>query len=312
MNASNQNDLFRLARKSQALYARAKLIQSIRLFFIGQNFLEVETPLRIPSPAPEEHIEAITSGNWFLQTSPELCMKRLLAAGYPRIFQICKCFRAAERGNLHLPEFSMLEWYVAKFDYSQLMEQCETMLIAVFKEMGVGANISWRNNEIDLTLPWERLTVAKSFAKYAPLSCQKALEQDKFDEIMVEYIEPQLGVNHPVFIYDYPSQLAALAKLKEGDPTVAQRFELYMFGMELANGFSELTDAKEQRQRFEKASQARAQKKWANYPQPQKFLEALKFMPEAAGIAMGIDRLAMLLTNIIQIDDIVAFTPEML
>jgi len=312
LSTSHFDDNFNLKHKKKALHLRAKLIQIIRLFFIGQDFLEVETPIRIPSPAPEEHIEAIPSGNWFLQTSPELCMKRLLAAGYPRIFQICKCFRDAERGNLHLPEFSMLEWYVAKSDYSQLMEQCETMLIAVLKEIGVGGNISWRNREIDLTPPWERLTVAQSFAKYAPLSCQEALKQNKFDEIIVEYIEPQLGINRPVFIYDYPSQLAALAKLKEGDPSVAQRFELYMFGVELANGFSELTDAKEQRQRFEKASQARSQKKWTDYPQPQKFLEALKFMPEAAGIAMGIDRLAMLLTNIIQIDDIVAFTPDML
>ncbi|OGP67850.1 MAG: EF-P lysine aminoacylase GenX [Deltaproteobacteria bacterium RBG_16_44_11] len=312
LSTSHFDDNFYLARKSQALHLRAKLIQNIRHFFIDQDFLEVETPIRIPSPAPEEHIEAIPSGDWFLQTSPELCMKRLLAAGYPRIFQICKCFRAAERGNLHLPEFSMLEWYVAKFDYSQLMEQCETMLIAVFKEMGVSENISWSNREIDLTPPWERLTVAQSFVNYAPLSCQEALKQDKFDEIMVEYIEPQLGVNRPVFIYDYPSSLASLAKLKKSDPTVAQRFELYMFGVELANGFSELTDAKEQRERFEKASQTRSQKKWADYPQPQKFLEALKSMPEAAGIALGIDRLVMLLTNIIQIDDIVAFTPEIL
>ena len=130
------DDLLYLARKSQALQARAKLIQSIRLFFIHHDFLEVETPLRIPSPAPEEHIEAIPSGDWFLQTSPELCMKRLLAAGYPRIFQISKCFRAAERGNKHLPEFTMLEWYVAGFDYHQLMDQCEEMLIAALKDMG--------------------------------------------------------------------------------------------------------------------------------------------------------------------------------
>ncbi len=114
MNESNQDDLFRLSRKSQTLHERAKLIQSIRLFFIHHDFLEVETPLRIPSPAPEENIEAIPSNEWFLQTSPELCMKRLLAAGYPRIFQISKCFRAAERGNKHLPEFTMLEWYVCR------------------------------------------------------------------------------------------------------------------------------------------------------------------------------------------------------
>ena len=312
MSSFYLDDNFLLARKAQALGLRARLIQSIRHFFIRHNFLEIETPLRIPAPAPEEHIEAITSGDWFLQTSPELCMKRLLAAGYPRIFQICKCFRTAERGNLHLPEFSMLEWYVAKFDYSQLMEQCETMLIAVFKEMGVGANITWQNKKIDLTPPWERLTVAQSFAKYAPVSLQEALHQDKFDEIMVEYIEPRLGIGRPTFIYDYPAKLAALAKIKKSDPTVAERFELYIGSLELANGFSELTDEREQRQRFEEASEARAAKNWASYPMPEKFLQALQTMPEAAGIALGIDRLAMILANTDKIDDVVAFTPETL
>jgi lysyl-tRNA synthetase class 2 len=143
------DDNFNLARKSQALQARAKLIQSIRLFFIHHGFLEIETPLRIPSPAPEEHIEAILSGNWFLQTSPELCMKRLLAAGYQQIFQISKCFRAAERGSKHLPEFTMLEWYVAGFDYHQLMNQCEQMLIAASKDMGHNQDIVWQNKKIN-------------------------------------------------------------------------------------------------------------------------------------------------------------------
>ena len=163
MNTIHQDDHFYLARKSQALQLRAKLIQSIRHFFIHHDFLEVETPLRIPSPAPEEHIEAIPSGNWFLQTSPELCMKRLLAAGYPRIFQICKCFRAAERGSRHLPEFTMLEWYVAGFDYHQLMDQCEAMLIAGLKDMGYDQHIIWQNKKINLASPWERITVADAF-----------------------------------------------------------------------------------------------------------------------------------------------------
>ena len=303
---------FSLARKSQALQARAKLIQSIRLFFIHHGFLEIETPLRIPSPAPEEQIEAIPSGNWFLQTSPELCMKRLLATGYQLIFQISKCFRAAERGNKHLPEFTMLEWYAAGFDYHQIMDQCEEMLITAFKDMGHNQDIVWQNKKINLASPWERITVADAFLKYAPVTLEEALVQDKFDDILVDHIEPQLGINRPTFIYDYPAKLAALAKIKMNDPTVAERFELYIGGLELANGFSELIDANEQRQRFEEASKARTRKNWARYSMPEKFLQALQAMPPCAGIALGIDRMVMIMANARQIDDVVAFTPEML
>jgi lysyl-tRNA synthetase class 2 len=306
------DDNFNLARKKEALHLRARLIQNIRLFFIEHGFLEVETPLRIPSPAPEEHIEAFPSGDWFLQTSPELCMKRLLASGFPLIFQISKCFRAGERGNLHLPEFTMLEWYIAKFDYLQLMSQCEEMIFAVVNDMGFAQDIIWQDKKINLALPWERITVQEAFKKYAPVTLEEALNKNKFDQILVDYIEPYLGVNRPTFIYDYPAKLAALAKLKEGNPSLGERFELYIGGVEIANGFSELTDANEQRKRFEEASEARAQKKWANYPMPEKFLRSLAAMPEAAGIALGIDRLAMIFANVLQIDDIISFTPEIL
>jgi lysyl-tRNA synthetase class 2 len=306
------DDNFNLARKSQALQARAKLIQSIRLFFIHHDFLEIETPLRIPSPAPEENIEAIPSGNWFLQTSPELCMKRLLATGYPQIFQISKCFRAAERGSKHLPEFTILEWYVAGFDYHQLMDQCEALLIAAFRDRVYNQDIVWQNKKINLVSPWERITVTNAFLKYAPVTLKEALVQDKFDEIMVEYIEPRLGIERPTFIYDYPAKLAALAKIKINDPTVAERFELYIGGLEIANGFSELTDASEQRKRFEEASEVRRRKNWARYSMPEKFLQALPTMPQSAGIALGIDRLVMILADTDKIDDVVAFTPEML
>ncbi len=312
MNDFHQDDHFSLARKLQSLQLRAKLLQSIRNFFIQNNFLEIETPIRIPSPAPEEHIEAILSDNWFLQTSPELCMKRLLSAGFPRIFQISKCFRSAERGDKHLPEFTMLEWYVAGFDYHQLMDQCETMLITAFKDMGYDKNIVWQNKNIFLAPPWERISVADAFSRYAPIGLQEALNQNKFDEIMVEYIEPGLSVDRPTFIYDYPARLAALAKIKESNPTVAERFELYIDRLELANGFSELTNANEQRQRFEEALKARAAKSWAHYKMPEKFLKAMQTMPPSAGIALGIDRLVMLLADTDKIDDVVAFTPESL
>jgi elongation factor P--(R)-beta-lysine ligase len=306
------DDNLNLARKSQVLQERAKLIQSIRLFFIHYGFFEIETPLRIPSPAPEEHIEAITSDNWFLQTSPELCMKRLLAAGYQRIFQISKCFRAAERGDKHLPEFTMLEWYTIGFDYHQLMDQCQALLIAALKDMGYNQDIVWQNKKINLVSPWERITVADAFLKYAPVTLEEALVQDKFDEIMVEYVEPRLGIDRPTFIYDYPAKLAALSKIKMNDPTVAERFELYISGLELANGFSELTDANEQRQRFEEALKTRAAKNWTPYTIPEKFLQALQNMPPCAGIALGIDRMVMIIADAANIDDVVAFTPEML
>jgi lysyl-tRNA synthetase class 2 len=239
-------------------------------------------------------------------------MKRLLAAGYPQIFQFCKCFRAAERGKLHLPEFTMLEWYVAGFDYQQLMSQCEEMIISVADDLGFAGGLTWQTGQVNLASPWERITVQEAFEKYAPVTLAEALSQDKFDEILVEYIEPNLGLTAPAFLYDYPARLGSLARLKQNDKSVAERFELYIGGLELANGFSELTDAGEQRQRFTEAQKLRAQKKYATYPMPEKFLAALEQMPESAGIALGIDRLAMLFAGAASIDDVVPFPPERL
>jgi elongation factor P--(R)-beta-lysine ligase len=310
LDKSIQDDEFILARKHDALHLRAGLISGIRRFFLNHNFLEVETPLRIPAPVPEEHIEALPSGDWFLQTSPEICMKRLLAAGYPRIFQISKCFRTGERGKLHLPEFTMLEWYAAGFDYRQLMNQCEEMIAAVADDLGFTKGIVRQEKKISLASPWERITVQEAFEKHAPLNLAEALSRDKFDEIIVEYIEPHLGIARPVFIYDYPAKLAALARLKGENAAVAERCELYIGGLELANGFSELTDAREQRRRFGEALKIRAQKGYAAYPLPEKFLSALDDLPACAGIALGIDRLAMIFANANSIDEVVPFVPE--
>jgi lysyl-tRNA synthetase class 2 len=312
LSASNLDDIFLLAQKKEALHLRARLIQNIRLFFIEHGFLEIETPLRIPSPAPEEHIEAFPSGDWFLQTSPELCMKRLLASGFPLIFQISKCFRAGERGNLHLPEFTMLEWYVTKFDYWQLMSQCEEMIFTVANNMNIVGHCSFRNKKINLIPPWKKITVQEAFENYAPVTLGEALAADKFDETLVDYIEPSLGIDRPTFLYDYPAKLAAMAKLKKGDPSIGERFELYIGGMEIANGFSELNNSAEQRRRFEQALQLRAQKNWTQYSMPDKFLNSLTNLPPSAGIALGIDRLAMIFANVLQIDDIISFTPEIL
>lgn len=289
---------------------RANIIQVVRQFFYEQDYLEVETPHRVPVIAPEAHIEAEMSGDWFLHTSPELCMKRLLAAGYFRIFQICRCFRAGERGAKHLPEFTLLEWYHAGRDYFDMMAECENLLGFTARALGSAGRLVYRGRKVDLNPPWERLTVAAAFDLYASQSLDDALLNDRFDEVIAFEIEPHLGNEKPVFLYDYPAQKGALARLKPGHPDLAQRFELYVCGLELCNAFSELIDPIEQRRRFEIDGQVRAASGKAAYPLPEKFLEALGDMPPAAGNALGIDRLVMLFADTAKIDDVVAFAPE--
>ena len=297
-------------RRKLALHDRARVIQSIRDFFMNRGFLEVETPFRIPAPAPESHIDAIDSAGWFLHTSPELCMKRLLAAGYERLFQICRCWRDGERGERHLPEFTMLEWYRAEAGYGDLMADCEWLLQSVAEKLQLNARVVLGEREVPLRLPWERLTVREAFSRFASVSMDEALATDTFDEVMVRDIEPNLGWDSPVFLQDYPAERGALARTRRDDPSVAERFELYLGGIELANGFSELTDATEQRARFEDEMATRARLSRKTYPVPEKFLAELPAMPDSAGIAMGVDRLVMVLLNLPTIDDAVAFTPE--
>ncbi len=299
-----------LAGKRDSLRRRALMIQAIRSFLIRKDYLEVETPCLIPAPAPEEHIEALSCGDLFLHTSPELGMKRLLAAGYPRIFQICKCFRSQERGERHLPEFTMLEWYRAGSDYGELMEECEELLCALAGELGCGPALSYRGKEISLQRPWERVSVAEAFSRYTPVSMAQALEKDCFEEMMAYHIEPHLGMVRPTFLYDYPLHPGALSRAKRAEGTLAERFELYLGGMELANASSELTDAREQGRRFQEAAGARRSLGKVVYPPAEKFLTDLAGMPEAAGIALGLDRLAMIMTDSSVIDQVVAFVPE--
>ena len=232
-------------------------------------------------------------------------MKRLLAADYGNIFQICRVWRAQERGRKHLPEFSLLEWYRPHTDYRQLMQDCETLIQYLIPK----ERICYQGQEIDLTQPWPRLTVMQAFDRYASCSADEAIKANQFEEILTDEVEPSLGLN-PVFLIEYPAALAALARTKPTDPSVAERCELYIGGMELANGFSELIDPTEQRARFEADEAARRSAGKPPYSMPEKFLEEQKQMPESAGIALGIDRLIMLLTDSNQIDNVVAFTPE--
>jgi elongation factor P--(R)-beta-lysine ligase len=300
----------RLASREPHLRLRARMLHAIRLFFLERDYLEVETPYLIPAPAPEPHIDAYRAGSRFLHTSPELCMKRLLAAGYPRIFQIGKCFRYGERGHMHLPEFTMLEWYRTEIDYRKLMEECESLLVWVSGYMGLDKSIRYQGEDIDLTEPWERKSVSRAFEEYAGLTPKDALEKGVFDRIMVERIEPNLGMQRPVFLFDYPAPLASLARLRPDNRELAERFELYMGGIEIANGFSELADSNEQRIRFERDSGIRQRMGKPPYPRAENFLESLKHMPEAAGIALGVDRLAMIIADSKEIDNVVSFTPE--
>jgi lysyl-tRNA synthetase class 2 len=299
-----------LSRRKRTLQQRARIVQATRLFFIDRGFLEVETPHRIPAPAPESHIDAVSSGEWFLHPSPEICMKRLLAAGYGKIFQISRCWREGERGHRHLPEFTLLEWYRTNDDYRALMEDCEMLIPALASALVLGHPLTFQNQEIDLTPPWERISVRDAFRSYTNVTPEEALECDAFDERMVQDIEPRLGMKKPTFLCDYPAKRCALAGLRKDDPTVAERFELYIGGLELANGFSELVDPEEQRKRFLLEQANRHSLGKPVYPLPEPFLHELEEMPPSAGIALGVDRLVMVLLNAVTIDDVVAFTPE--
>jgi len=285
-------------------------MQGTRDFFVSQGYLEVDTPILSPAVIPEAHIDPVAAPPFFLQASPELYMKRLLAQGAERIFQICKCFRQGERSCRHLPELTMLEWYGAGHTYADLMNQCQDLLRYIETLPGIKQPLMYQGNRIDLSRPFERLSVARAFELFSSVSPEKAIEQGRFDDILSFDIEPNLGIERPCFLLDYPAPLASLARLHPENPKVAQRFELYIAGIELANGFTELTDAALQRHRFEEENLIRQSLGKAALPLPEKFLSTLGHMPKAAGIALGMDRLVMLFCDAARIEQIVALAPE--
>jgi len=275
---------------SQLLARRGAILRELRAFFDTRDYLEVETPILVETPAMELHIDAIPAGfkrdgsaAGYLRTSPELHMKRLLAAGMERIYQIGSCFRHGERGARHNPEFTMLEWYEAGGDYRSVLDTTAELLAAL------GAI---ENAEAVTTI-----TVAEAFIEHAGWDPRDAaaFDPDRFNEDLVDKVEPALPQQGAVVLLDYPAPLAALARLSESDPRVAERWELYLNGVELANAYSELTDPAEQRRRFEEWGRERAARGAEVYPLDEAFLAALADMPPAGGIAIGIDRLVMAL-----------------
>jgi lysyl-tRNA synthetase class 2 len=299
--------------KSDLLYLRAQVIKTIRDFFWERGFLEVETPLLIPANAPEEYIDPIfTLTAHQLQTSPEICMKRLLSKGHSKIFQISHCWRADERGARHLSEFTMLEWYRSESDYTDLMNDCQELLQKISVLSHPVSNSFIRNSvKISPSSPWQCISVQEAFARFGQTDALDCLKKGLYEEILTSVIEPALAVYEtPVILMDYPLELAALARTKPGNLHLAERFELYVGGLELANGFSELNEPAEQRRRFEMANHVRRQAGKESLSLPEPFLKDLVDMPPSAGIALGVDRLVMLTAGVESIDEVVAFTPE--
>jgi len=300
----------RLAGLAANLKRRALILSITRRFFDAQGFLDVETPLRSPAIAPEKEIIPLQSEGWFLATSPELYMKRLLAAGYRQLYQISHCFRKGERGRLHNPEFTMLEWYRAGGDYMTMIADTEQLVLTIACELGFGDKIKYQGKTIDLTLPWSKITIREAYRQLAGWDPGENPDPVRFDTDMVMKVIPHFNAHRPTVIYDYPAPMASLAKLKKGNPGVAERAEVFIGGLEIANAYSELTDRKEQTMRFQKEIDAIKREQGRDAPLPEKFLASLDKLPAAGGIALGIDRLVMLFCDAASIDEVVAFTTD--
>jgi len=298
-----------LADKVRILTLRQTLLRTVRSFFVSRGFLEVETPIRIPTPALEDYIDAEPSGNWFLRTSPELHMKRLLAAGYERIFQIGPCFRQAERGKQHHPEFCMLEWYRLQADYEDVLADTIDLLRLAVREITGNTHCQFKGQTINLGGEWEQLTVQEAFEQYAGVDLRQTIEAGRFEQVLVERVEPHLGRGRPTILRDYPLACGGFAQPLCNQPNLLARWEIYIEGLELGNACSELTDRKQQQQRFAATAELRRREGRPVYPLDEPFLDVLgSGMPPAAGVALGVDRLIMVLADVDTIADVMPFS----
>lgn len=302
-------DTLRLETLRENLLLRSSLIREIRNFFFGRGFIETDTPVIIKAPAPEDYINAPQTGALFLRSSPELHMKRLCAATYDKIFQVGQCFRAGEVGKNHNVEFTMLEWYETNQNYIGLMNFLREMLLDITVKIKGSASVKFRGNSIDFSTDWAVFTVEEAFKKFASADPYKAIEDNEFELILVEKVEPNLPKDRPVVLKDYPAQMAALAKLNPANPKTAERWELYLGGVEISNAYSELINYNEQKARFAKAHANRKKEGLAPYPDDKDFFEALESgMKEFAGCALGVDRLIMVLADAPDIRSVNSFT----
>ena len=305
MSEADRSPLLRL------LEERAKIVSAIRKFFDEQGFVEVETAVRIVAPAPEEHIDCPpVVGGGYLRASPELQMKKLLAAGMDKIYQIGPCFREGEKGSRHNPEFTMLEWYRREANYLDIMEDLKRLFIGFVQVQGSRFKVQGDEDKDfePSTLNFELLRVRDAYREYAGWDPWESWDQDRFDFDMATKIEPAIkSIGGGVFLMDYPPQAASLAKISSGsscslipDPCslpFAERWEFYWDGMELANCFTELCDKDEQFKRFVAAKESRKSLKESDYPIDSEFIDSLPLMGSAAGVAFGVDRLVMILTK---------------
>ena len=325
------------ADRRPILLARARIVAGLRGWFARQGFVEVETGALQVSPGNETHLHAFatallapdgTAAKLYLRTSPEFACKKLLAAGEPRIVEFAKVFRNRERGALHHPEFTMIEWYRAGEPYETLMQDCAA-LVRNAAEIAETRQFSFRGRSADPYAAPERLTVAETFSRFAGIDLLATLPQgepdrtalaqaanaagvgvadddhwaDIFSKILVERIEPHLGIGRATILDEYPAALSALAR-PAGDARVAERFELYICGVELANGFGELTDPQAQQIRLEREMAEKARIYGERYPIDEDFVAALAHMPQSSGVALGLDRLVMLATGATRIDQV--------
>ena len=325
------------------LAARSAITRAARAWFDEQGFTEVETAILQVSPGNETHLHAprveLTGSDGgdvprYLRTSPEFACKKLLAAGETKIFEFARVFRDRERGRLHLPEFTMLEWYRANAAYDAVMADAVVLIAHAAQATGIG-QFTFRGRAADPFAEPELLTVAQAFERFAGIDMLATVVDgegdrtklatatgtkvrittddtwsDIFSKILVEFVEPNLGQGRLTLLYEYPIPEAALARVASTDPRVAERFEVYACGVELANGFGELTDASEQRRRFTLAMDEKQRRYGERYPLDEDFLAAVACMPEASGVALGFDRLVMLASGATSVDQVVWTPPE--
>ena len=318
---------------------REKVVKAIRSYFEANRFREVETPIVIAHPPAESYVDVFETtlldrnrkpSRAYLSTSPEVSLKKLLVAGIGNCYALTKSFRNTETQSLrHNPEFSILEWYRVGVDYQSLMDDVERLIFSIQQSISDDPVMHYQGNDIHLGPPWDRLTMKEAFLRYATVDFDAFLELDKarsvakekgytvedhntweelYNQIFLNEIEPKLGFGKPVFLYEFPSSMAALSKKKVDDTRYAERFEFYIAGLELGDAYSELTDWKEQQSRFDAELVELSRLGKTTYDYDHDFIEALKVgLPECAGIAVGVDRLVMLFSNVMSIADTLFF-----